>query len=61
MEEKEEKFSIDTENLKNETAETAKKVKESMKGTNIKDETLATKGFIAEMIKNPLEKLKQVA
>lgn len=61
MEEKEEKFSIDTENLKNETAETAKKVKESMKGTNIKDETLATKGFIAEMIKNPLEKLKEVA
>ena len=31
MEEKEEKISIDTENLKNETVETAKKVKETMK------------------------------
>lgn len=61
MEEKEEKFSIDTENLKNETAETAKKVKESIKGTNIKDETIATKGFITEMFKNPLEKIKEVA
>lgn len=61
MEEKEEKFSIDTENLKNETVETAKKVKESMKGTNIKEETKATKGFIVEMFKNPLEKIKEVA
>lgn len=60
-EEKNEKFSIDTENLKNETVETAKKVKESMKGTNIKEETKATKGFIVEMFKNPLEKIKEVA
>ena len=35
----EEKFKVDTENLKNETMETAKKVKESMKGANIKEET----------------------
>lgn len=61
MEEKNEKFSIDTENLKNETVETAKKLKESMKGTDIKKETLATKGFLTEMIKNPLEKIKEVA
>ena len=61
MEEKNEKFSIDTENLKNETVETAKKVKESMKETNIKEETKATKGFITEMFKNPLEKIKEVA
>lgn len=61
MEEKEEKFSIDTENLKNETVETAKKIKESVKGTNIKEETKATKGFIIEMFKNPLEKIKEVA
>ena len=57
----EEKFRIDTENLKKETVETAKKVKESMKGTNIKEETKATKGFIIEMFKNPLEKIKEVA
>lgn len=57
----EEKFRVDTENLKKETVETAKKVKESMKGTNIKEETKATKGFIVEMFKKPLEKIKDVA
>ena len=62
MEEKnEEKFSIDTENLKNETVETAKKIKETVKATNIKEETKATKGFIIDMFKNPLEKIKEVA
>lgn len=61
MEEKDEKFSIDTEKLKNETFEAAKKVKESVKGTNIKEETKATKGIIIEMFKNPLEKIKEVA
>lgn len=61
MEEKEEKFSIDTENLKNETVETAKKFKETVKGTNIKEETKATKGFIVEMFKRPLETVKEVA
>lgn len=61
MDEKEEKISIDTENLKNETVETAKKVKETMKDTDIKEETKKTKGFLIEMFKNPLEKIKQVA
>lgn len=61
MEEKNEKFSVNTENLKNETVETAKKVKESMKSANIKEETKQTKGFIMEMFKNPLGKIKQVA
>lgn len=61
MDEKEEKFSVDTEELKNETAETAKKIKESVKGTNIKEETKATKGFIINMFKKPLEKIEEVA
>lgn len=61
MDENEEKISIDTENLKNETVETAKKVKETMKDTDIKEETKKTKGFLIEMFKNPLEKIKQVA
>lgn len=61
MEEKEEKISIDTENLKNETVEMAKKVKETMKGTNIKEETKTTKNFIVDMFKNPLDKIKEVA
>ena len=60
-EKKEEKFSVDTDNLKNETVETAKKLKESMKGANIKEETKATKSFIVEMFKNPLEKIKEVS
>lgn len=57
----EEKFKVDTENIKNETVETAKKVKESLKGANIKEETKAAKGFIIDMFKNPLEKIKEVA
>lgn len=61
MEEKKEKFSVNTENLKNETVEAAKKVKESIKGANIKEETKQTKGFVIEMFKNPLGKIKQVA
>lgn len=61
MEEKEEKFTVDTENLKNETLEAAKRVKESMKGTNIKEETKKTKNFIVEMFKNPIEKIIEVA
>ena len=60
-ENKEEKFSIDKENLKNETVETAKKVKESVKGANIKEETKNAKSFIVDMFKNPLEKIKEVA
>ena len=59
--EKEDKISKDTENLKNETVETAKKLKESIKETDIKQETLATKGVIVEMVKNPLEKIKEIA
>lgn len=61
MEEKKEKISINTEKLKSETVETAKKVKETIKGTNIKEDTKETKGFITEMFKNPLEKIKEVA
>lgn len=57
----EEKNKIDAENLKNETVETAKKVKETIKGTNIKEETKTTKNFIVDMFKNPLEKIKEVA
>lgn len=58
---KEEKFSIDTENLKNQTAETAKKVKETVKNTSFKEETKATKGILKDMFKNPLEKIKEIS
>lgn len=61
MKENKEKFSIDTEELKNETIKTAKKFKETVRKTNIKEETKTTKGIIIEMFKNPLGKIKEVA
>jgi len=61
MGENNEKFSKDLSKFKNETVQTAKKLKETVKGTNIKEETKATKGIITEMFKNPLEKIKEVA
>lgn len=63
MEENENKqeFSVDTEELKNETVDTVKQVKETMKNVNVKEEAKATKGFVMEMIKNPLGKIKEIA
>lgn len=60
-ENKEEKISINTEELKSETIETAKKIKESVKGTNIKEEVKTTKEIFIDILKNPLEKLKEIA
>ena len=53
--------SVNTEGLKNETVDTVKQVKESMKNVNVKEEAKATKGFIGEMFKNPLGKIKEIA
>lgn len=63
MEENENKqeFSVDTEELKNETVDTVKQVKETIKNVNVKEEAKATKGFVMEMLKNPLEKIKEIA
>lgn len=62
MEEKEnEKFSVDTEDLKNETKETVNKVKESIKNVNFKEDAEATKGFIKKMFVNPIDEIKKVA
>jgi len=61
MEENKEKLSREAENLKNETFETAQKIKESMKDANIKENTKAAKNFVIEMFKNPLEKIKEIA
>lgn len=61
MSEEKEEFSNQTEEVKKETAETVKKLKESMKNVDIKDETIKTKGFIVEMFKNPLSKMKEIA
>lgn len=55
------KFSASTDELKNETADTVRQVKENMKNVNVKEEAQAAKGFIGEMIKNPLEKINEIA
>lgn len=56
-----EKNSIDASELKNETIKTAKEIKDSMKETNIKQETIKTKGLVTELLKNPLDKIREVA
>lgn len=59
--EKKQEPSLNTEELKNETVDTVKQVKESMKNVNVKEEAQATKGFVVEMFKNPLAKIKEIA
>lgn len=52
---------VNTEELKNETVGAVKQVKDTIKNVNVKEEAKAAKGFIIEMIKNPLEKIKEIA
>lgn len=59
--ENEEKFSVDTENLKAETKETVNQVKESIKNVNLKNDAEETKGFLKEMLSNPFEAVRKVA
>lgn len=61
MQEKKNEIANQAEEVKKETVETAKKVKETVKNVNIKDETIKTKGFIGEMFKNPINKIKEIA
>ncbi len=55
------KVSASAEELKNETTDTVRQVKEDMKNVNVKEEAKATKGFILEMFKNPLGKIQEIA
>lgn len=54
-------FSVDTEQLKNETKETVNQVKDTIKNANFKEGAAQTKGFIAEMFVNPISAVKRVA
>lgn len=56
-----EKFSVDTEQLKNETKETVNQVKSSIKNVNFKQDAEETKGFVKEMFSNPFEAVRRVA
>ena len=59
--EKEEKFSVDKENLKAETKETVNQVKETIKNVNLKNDAEETKGFLKEVLSNPFEAVRKVA
>ena len=59
--ENEEKFSVDTENLKEETKETVNQVKESIKNVNFKNDAEETKRFLKEMLSNPFEAVRKIA
>ncbi len=62
MEENEKKEkAVNTQEIKEETFKTAKEVKETIKNVDIKKDAKATTGFITEMIKKPLERLKEIA
>ncbi len=62
MEENENKeTAVNKEEIKEETVKTAKEVKETIKNVDIKKDAKATTGFITEMIKNPLTRLKEIA
>ncbi len=54
-------FSVDTEQLKNETKETVNQVKDTIKNADFKEGAAQTKGFIAEMFVNPISAVKRVA
>lgn len=55
------KFSVDTEQLKNETKDTVNQVKESIKNVDFKKDAEETKGFLKEMFSNPFNAVKRVA
>lgn len=57
----EKNFSVDTEQLKNETKDTVNQVKDTIKNANFKEGAAQTKGFIAEMFANPVSAVKKVA
>lgn len=57
MEEK----NMDSRNIKEEATDAVNQVKDTIKNVDIKKDSLETKGFIVEMFKNPLEKIREIA
>ena len=47
-------------NLKKEATDTVNQVKDTIKNVNIKKDSIETKGFVVEMFKNPLGKIKEI-
>lgn len=52
---------VDTEELKSEASNTVNQVKETIKNVDIKKDSIETKGFIKDMFKNPLGKIREIA
>lgn len=59
MAENEEK-KVNTEELKSEASNTVNQVKDTIKNVDIKKDSVETKGFVVEMFKDPLGKLKDI-
>ena len=51
---------VNTEEIKKETVETAKKVKDSIKNVDIKNEAKEATGFVSAMFKDPFAKIKEI-
>lgn len=52
---------INTEEIKKEAVDAAKQVKETLKTTDLKKDANATKGFISNLFKNPIQEVETVA
>jgi len=57
----EENFSIDEEEIKNETKDTVNQVKDSIKNSDFKTNVNETKGLIKDLILSPIEAVKRAA
>lgn len=53
---KKKKREVNTEELKSEASTTVNQVKDTIKNVDIKKDSIETKGFIAELFKDPLGK-----
>ena len=51
---------VNTEEIKKETVETAKKVKDSIKNVDIKKDAKEATGFVSAMLKDPFAKIKEI-
>lgn len=54
-------FSVDTEQLKNETKDTVNQVKDTIKNTDFKEGAVQTKGFLVDMFSRPISTVERVA
>lgn len=55
------KINIDAEELKNQTKDTVKQVKDTIKDVDFKNDTKEATGFVKEMFNNPFEAVERVA